>query len=168
MTMENLDSLNSLLTHRKNNNKMNSVQSTYRRTSFVSAGVITAPLQSINTFSTISTTNSFNIQCREFTENLRELSQRYNAKVRQAVALDSTYKSSRSQGVKLAWKYEKADVEMGGNGTANWNESQKQEILERGSVRGAEGHHQRNVAAHPEDQADPDNIKFYKIGRAHV
>ena len=97
MTMENLDSLNSLLTHRKNNNKMNSVQSTYRRTSFVSAGVITAPLQSINTFSTISTTNSFNIQCREFTENLRELSQRYNAKVRQAVALDSTYKSSRSQ-----------------------------------------------------------------------
>lgn len=64
MTMENLDSLNSLLTHRKNNNKMNSVQSTYRRTSFVSAGVITAPLQSINTFSTISTTNSFNIQCR--------------------------------------------------------------------------------------------------------
>ena len=49
------------------------------------------------------------------------------------MALDSTYKSSRSQGVKLAWKYEKADVEMGGNGTANWNESQKQEILERGS-----------------------------------
>ena len=168
MTMENLDSLNSLLTHRKNNNKMNSVQSTYRRTSFVSAGVITAPLQSINTFSTISTTNSFNIQCREFTENLRELSQRYNAKVRQAVALDSTYKSSRSQGVKLAWKYEKADVEMGGNGTANWNESQKQEILERGSVRGAEGHHQRNVAAHPEDQADPDNIKFYKSRKEHL
>ena len=68
----------------------------------------------------------------------------------------------------MAWKYEKADVEMGGNGTANWNESQKQEILERGSVRGAEGHHQRNVAAHPEDQADPDNIKFYKSRKEHL
>lgn len=147
---------------------MTNAQSTYLRTSFVSSGVITAPLQSINTFSTISTTSRFNTQCKEFVTNLRELSQRYNAKVRQVVALAPTYTGSRQQGVKLAWKYEKADVEMGGKGSANWNESQRQEIRETGTVRGAEGHHQRNVADHPEDQADPDNIKFYKSREEHL
>lgn len=147
---------------------MNSVQSTYMRSPFVSAGVMTVPLQSMNTFSTISTTNRFNIQCKELVSNLRELTQRYNAKVKQALALDPTYTDSRSKGVKLAWKYEKADVEMGGKGSANWNESQRQEIKVKGTVRGAEGHHQRNVADHPEEQADPNNIKFYKSKKEHL
>ena len=35
-------------------------------------------------------------------------------------------------------------------------------------VRGAEGHHQKNVADHPEDQGDPDNIKFYKSRKEHL
>ena len=73
----------------------------------------------------------------------------------------------RNRGVDLAWEYEKADIEMGGKGSANWDKSQRQEILETGRVRGAEGHHQRNVADHPEDQADPDNIKFYKSRKEH-
>lgn len=166
--MENLDLPNFHLIRQRSNRDMNRVQSTYLRSSFVSTGVMTAPLQSINTFSTISTTNGFNAQCKEFVENLRELSQRYNAKVRQTLVLDPTYTGSRSQGVKLAWKYEKADVEMGGKGTVNWNESQRQEILERGSVRGSEGHHQRSVAHHPGDQADPNNIKFFKSRKEHL
>ena len=57
---------------------------------------------------------------------------------------------------------------MGGTGSANWNNSQQQEILENGSVRGAEGHHQKNVADHPYDQANPDNIKFYKSRQEHL
>lgn len=117
--MENLDLPNFHLIRQRSNRDMNRVQSTYLRSSFVSTGVMTAPLQSINTFSTISTTNGFNAQCKEFVENLRELSQRYNSKVRQTLVLDPTYTGSRSQGVKLAWKYEKADVEMGGKGTVN-------------------------------------------------
>lgn len=145
---------------------MNHTKPTYLRPS-ISPNILTVPLQSMNSFSIISTTNRFNVQCDEFVTNLRELTQRYNTKVRQAVALDPTYTGSRSRGVKLAWKYEKADVEMGGKGSANWNKSQRQEILETGSVRGAEGHHQRNVADHPEDQADPNNIKFYKDRKDH-
>lgn len=147
---------------------MNNSQSKYIRTSFVNTGVIAAPLQSINTFSTISTTNLYNTQCKEFVTSLRELTQRYNAKVRQAVALNPKYTGSRRQGVKVGWKYEKADVEMGGKGSANWNESQRREIMEKGTVRGAEGHHRRNVADHPEDQADPDNIEFYKSREEHL
>ena len=37
-----------------------------------------------------------------------------------------------------------------------------------GTVRKAEGHHRRNVASHPEDQADPDNIKFYRSREEHL
>ena len=165
--MVNLDLLNFHLIHPKNNIEMDSLHSTILRTSFISSGVITTPLQSMNTFTTISTTNRFNTQCGEIVTNLRELTQRYNAKVKQALALDPTYRGSRSQGVKLAWKYEKADVEMGGSGSANWNKSQRQEILDCGTVRGAEGHHQRSVAYHPEDQADPNNIRYYKSRSEH-
>lgn len=166
--MANLDSPNSHLIHPRNNTGMNNVQFTHMQSTFVSGGLMTVPLQSVNSFSTISTTNRFNSQCKEFVTNLRELSQRYNIKVKQAVALDPTYTGSRSKGVKLAWKYEKADIEMGGKGSANWNKSQRQEIKENGSVRGAEGHHQRSVAKHPEDQAEPNNIKFYKTKKEHL
>lgn len=47
-------------------------------------------------------------------------------------------------------------------------DAQCQEIKETGKVRGAEGHHQKNVADHPEDQGDPDNIKFYKSRKEHL
>ena len=79
---------------------MNNMQPIHIRPSFVSAEVMTIPLQSINTFSTISTTNHFNTQCNEFVTNLRELTQRYNAKVKQALAADSNFRGSRSKGVK--------------------------------------------------------------------
>lgn len=147
---------------------MNKAQQTLLRSLGVNSNLLTIPLQSLNTFSTISTTNSFNAQCNEFVTHLGELSRRYNTLVRKAVALDPTYTGSRSKGVKLAWKYEQADIEMGGKGSANWNNSQRQEIRETGTVRGAEGHHQRNVVDHPEDQGDPNNIKFYKSRKEHL
>lgn len=40
--------------------------------------------------------------------------------------------------------------------------------MDTGKVRGAEGHHQKNVADHPQDQGDPDNIKFYKSRQEHL
>lgn len=87
-----------------------------------------------------------------------------------ASRLDLTKPNSaaRSQGVKRAWEYEKADVEMGGSGSSNWSKEQRAEIKSTGKVRGAEGHHQKNVADHPAQQADPDNIKFYEDRSAHL
>lgn len=146
---------------------MNKAQQTLLLSPSVNSNLLTIPLHSLNTFSTISTTNSFNAQCNEFVTHLGELSRRYNTLVRKAVALDPTYTGSRSKGVKLAWKYEQADIEMGGKGSANWNKSQRQEIRETGKVRGAEGHHLRNVANHPEDQVDPNNIEFYDSHEKH-
>lgn len=80
------------------------------------------------------------------------------------------YTGSRNAGVKLAWQYEKADIEMGGKGSANWTSEEKNQILnsKTGTVNGAEGHHQKNVVDHPVHQADPDNIKFYKSRQEHL
>ena len=75
---------------------------------------------------------------------------------------------ARNRGVSRAWEYEVADVKMGGKGSSNWSKEQQVEIIERGRVRGAEGHHLKNVAAHPEHQANPDNIKFYKTHEEHI
>lgn len=87
-----------------------------------------------------------------------------------AASLDLTTPNAaaRQRAVSRAWEYERADVEMGGKGSAEWTKEQRAEIKETGKVRGAEGHHQKNVADHPEQQADPDNIKFYKSRRAHL
>jgi hypothetical protein len=96
---------------------------------------------------------------------------------------------ARNTGVKRAWQYEQADVDMGGTGSANWAEAERQEILETGKVShkvvvdengnpvlnksgnplkdGPHGHHQQNVADHPNQQANPDNIKFYKSEEQH-
>jgi len=97
-----------------------------------------------------------------------------------ALRLDLTTPNfaARSTGVWRAWQYEKNDIEMDGDGSAKWNELERQEILGRGRIRqkqmldgkldGPEGHHQQNVADHPEQQANPDNIKFYKSRSEHL
>lgn len=90
--------------------------------------------------------------------------------VQSNLANNPNYTGSRNAGVKLAWQYEKADIEMGGRGSANWSYEERQQILhsETGTVSGAEGHHQKNVVDHPEHQANPDNIKFYKSKQDHL
>lgn len=90
------------------------------------------------------------------------------SKVSNELANNPGYVGARRDGVDLAWRYEKADIEMGGKGSANWNPQQREEILKNGHVRGAEGHHQKNVAAYPEEQGNPDNIKFYKSRKEHL
>lgn len=131
-------------------------------------GLVMAPMQTVNTFGKIKITTQYDNQYSEFITTLGEkkniLQQRVNGELRN----NPNYQGSRRQGVLLAWEYEKADIEMGGKGSADWNGSQREEIKEAGSARGAEGHHQKNVADHIEHQANPDNIKFYKDRRTHL
>jgi hypothetical protein len=119
-------------------------------------------------FITSATTTSFNNQLSNYLNILNTKRDLLTQKVQQGLSNDPGYKSARSDGVKLAWEYEQADVDMGGKGSANWNRQQRNEIQDRGHVRGAEGHHQKNVANHPEEQANPDNIKFYKDRDSHL
>lgn len=90
--------------------------------------------------------------------------------VQNNLSQNPNYTGSRNAGVKLAWQYEKADIEMGGTGSAKWTPEEQEQILnsKTGTVSGAEGHHQKNVVDHPEYQADPDNIKFYKSKQEHL
>ncbi len=89
-------------------------------------------------------------------------------KVTKGLERDISYRGARGDGVSLAWKYEKADVQMGGTGSSGWNRAERDEIMARGRVGGAEGHHQKNVSGHLEEQANPDNIKFYKSKEEHL
>lgn len=131
-------------------------------------GGLSATAIASTSYTVASTTTQFNNQLNSFLDVLHAERNRIANKVAEGLANDPGYKGARNDGVKLAWDYEKADVEMGGRGSSRWNDSQRQEIKDTGRVRGAEGHHQKNVSDHPEDQGDPDNIKFYKSKKEHL
>lgn len=156
-----------MLTSLKNNRSLTFYQPTktkYRSVNSSYAGGISAVPISRVSFTTMSTNNGYNAQLNEYLTKLNTLragdAQRYN--------LSSPNQAARNMGVKRAWMYEKADIEMGGSGSANWSAEEKAQILEHDSVRGSEGHHQQNVSDHPEQQANPDNIKFYKTKDEHL
>lgn len=110
----------------------------------------------------------YNQEYHAIINNLNQERTYLASKVARGLKQDATYQGARGDGVSLAWKYEKADVQMGGKGSANWNKAERNEIIEKSRVRGAEGHHQKNVSNHLEEQANPDNIKFYKTKEEHL
>lgn len=149
-------------------------------------GGISSVVLSNTSFRTAAITTGFNRQQSEFCNLLNAERGRLAEKVAQGLAKDPFYTGARNDGVSLAWDYEAADIKMGGSGSENWTAAEQQEILEnrpdtvnrtkivegktvnpKSGVRGSEGHHQKNVADHPEQQADPDNIKFYRTKQQH-
>lgn len=135
----------------------------------INPGMFTVGIQSVNTFGTMSTTNEFNTQFNDIFTNLNDIRRDYQQRVNEMIASGSgTNDILRNKGVELAWKYEHAELQMGGKGTTDWSSSQKQEIFDSGKVRGAEGHHINNVADNPSQQANPDNIKFAKDRAEHL
>jgi hypothetical protein len=122
-------------------------------------------IHSSNTFGTIQTTNAYNDQFEKIFNDLNERRQYLENKMNRLPNGDT---SLRNEGVGLAWRYERAEIEMGGKGSANWTEEQRQEIINNGKVRGAEGHHINSVKEHPELQANPDNIEFVKDRNEHL
>ena len=130
-------------------------------------GVKAAAISSVSHM-TANTTAEFNKQLNGFFNSLNTERDKISQKVSEGLAHDSHYVGARGDGVKLAWSYEKVDIEMGGKGSAKWNPKQREEIRRTGKVRGAEGHHQKNVAAHPYDQGNPDNIKLYQSREEHL
>ena len=126
-------------------------------------GIASFAIANTSAFTT-TTTSKFNTQLNDYLSRLN------SARANDAATLDlsSANSTARNRGVSRAWEYEKADAEMGGKGSANWNKQEQRQIIDKGKVKGAEGHHQQNVADHPEEQANPDNIKFYKSKKEHL
>lgn len=131
----------------------------------VNGTAMSASLFSSNIFNTIGVTGNYNAQFNDIFQKLSVLRDAAQQNLNSALAADPTSTSLRGQGVDLAWKYEKAEIEMGGNGTRDWTPAQKQEILNNESVRSFEGHHINSVASHPDQQVNPDNIKFLEEHR---
>lgn len=127
--------------------------------------ILATGLYSHQSFSTIQTTNQYNEQFETVFSELNQRRQDLQSKVSTLPPGDTGY---RNEGVGLAWKYERAEIEMGGSGSSNWTDSQRQEILNSGRVRGAEGHHINSVKAHPDQQANPDNIEFVRDRDEHL
>lgn len=115
-----------------------------------------------------ATTVGFNNQYNDILNVLGARRAELEQTVLSKLSQNPDYIGSRNAGVKLAWLYEQKAIEMGGRGSANWTKAEQKEILETGRVSGAEGHHQKNVADHPEYQADPDNVKFFKSRQEHL
>lgn len=157
-----------MLTTLKNNRSLTFYQQTsvahQSKISTSYSGGVGATAIAGTSFQTDATTNRYNTQLQRF---LTDLNQK-RASDASSLDLSKPNSNARNRGVQRAWEYERADVEMGGKGSADWTEEQQAEIRETGKVRGSEGHHQKNVAGHPDQQVDPDNIKFYKDRQTHL
>ena len=84
----------------------------------------------------------------------------YQTYVDKQLTIDPRFNDYRSNGVTLAWKHEQFDLQMGGNGSREYTLEQRAELLERGKIRGIDGHHINSVGEHRSMQANPDNIVF--------
>ena len=67
--------------------------------------------------------------------------------------------NERQNAVRNAWKIERERV-LNGKGTRNWSEEQQKEIIERGAVKGYEGHHMKSVSLFPDYAGNSQNIQF--------
>lgn len=130
----------------------------------------TMPLQTNNVVRATETANNYNQQLNDYLTKLNELRTTHEQELGQYLNGRGTHDAYtyRQRGVDMAWKYEKADIEMGGRGSENWNRQERQQIMQEGRVQNAEGHHQLNVADHPTEQSNPDNIKFYRNRQEHL
>lgn len=134
-----------------------------RRNAIIPDGITAVPVSNF-AYATAATTSEYSVQLNSYLSELNSL----RRSCVQNYDLSAPNQTARNRAVELAWKYEKADIEMGGSGSANWTDEEKLQIRNNGKVDGAEGHHQQNVSSHPEQQANPDNIKFYKTKEAHL
>ncbi|MBR3814742.1 MAG: hypothetical protein IKK38_12835 [Spirochaetaceae bacterium] len=109
---------------------------------------------------TATNTARWNEEYTEVSQHLNNKRKEYKSRLEDKLASNPNYTADRNKGVKLAWQYEQEVIKMGGTGTRNWTAQEKDELLKNGIVRGIVGHHEQSVSAHPEEQANPDNISF--------
>lgn len=123
-------------------------------------------IQTANTFSTINVTNNYNQEFGGIYKELNKLRNTHQENVNSLLKSGNINNDTfRGKGVELGWKYEKAELQMDGDGTRAWSQDQRQEIFEKGKVRNFEGHHINSVGDNPSQQANPDNIEFLEEQR---
>ena len=131
---------------------------------------VSMPLQTQNVIRATETANIYNQQLGNKLSEFDTLRAMHQRELEQFIQGNGNRNPNtyRQRGGNMAWRYEKADIEMGGRGSEGWNAQERQQILDKGRVNGAEGHHQKNVANHPTEQSNPDNIKFFRDRQQHL
>ena len=76
-------------------------------------------------------------------------------------AKDTNKAVERSKAVRKAWDLEYENVANGGKGVSRiWSDSEMDELLTTGKVKGYQGHHMKSVKGYPHLAGDPHNIQF--------
>lgn len=121
-------------------------------------GIIYSTNSSVGTINTLlGTLNSYNAQFQAIYSTLNAARTNTEKALSELLTNNSSTDSMRNTGVSQMWDYLKAEAQMGGN-SSRFSPEQQQELLERGKIRNFEGHHINSVDAHPDLQANPDNV----------
>lgn len=120
----------------------------------VLSNVMISTNTSIGTINTLLGTIA---QFQSIYSTLNETRESTEQALSEMLANNSTSDSMRNVGVSQMWDYLKAEAQMGGN-LSGFTPEQQSELLERGKIRNFEGHHINSVDAHPDLQANPDNV----------
>ncbi len=133
------------------------------------SNLVTSPIHAQMSSHVASNTLAFNTDFNQKYNHINMLSERGVMRTQQRLMSNPNYRGGRGIGVKNAWRYEQFDMEMGGSGSGgSWMFTKKDEIVTTGKAKGAEGHHAQNVADHPLEQSNPDNIIFFKDRKDHL
>lgn len=130
--------------------------------------LLTSPVQAQLSFTHTANSQSFVNTYNTGISRLLRLTDKAKILTQKRLSADPSYTLGRGIGVKLAWEYEKLDFQLGGRGSEKWMQPHKDELISKGRISGAEGHHAQNVADHPTKQSNPNNIKFYKNRESHL
>ncbi len=151
--------------------RIRAAQVSVSRAHSYTAGAVISPAVTLTSIATARRTSYLNIKLERALNDVFGATYTKNQKI--AHILNKINPGYRDDGLSQsaisgAWKAEKYELELGGKGTANWTKDERQMILEKGRLEGVEGHHQQSVKYHSEEQANPDNIKFYKTREEHL
>ena len=123
------------------------------------SGVVYSTNSSVGTINNLlGTIKSYNAQFQTIYSTLNEARTNVEKELSNLLANNPSADSMRNIGVRQMWDYLKAEAQMGGN-SSGFSAEQQQELIERGKVRYNEGHHINSVDAHPDLQANPDNVE---------
>jgi hypothetical protein len=130
--------------------------------------VFATGLHARNAFNAINKTAKFNHDFNSSYTKFNNQRSKIDVKLHSRLKLDPSYKGFRREAPRLARMAEKDLIQLRGRGTRGWTPSQEASLLAGKNPDGVQAHHRKNVHNHPEQQANPDNIKFAKDGKEHL
>lgn len=151
--------------------RIRAAQISVHKTHSYAASAVISPAATLTALATTRRTTYLNIKLDRALSDV--FGKTYEKNQRIAHILNKINPGYRDDGLSQsaisgAWKAERYELELGGKGTVKWTRAERKMILEKGKLEGVEGHHQQSVKYHSEEQANPDNIKFYRTREEHL